>query len=111
MLKRVSVWMALFALIFTLGCATNKVDWNSRLGTYTYDQAVLEMGVPERSATLSDGTIVAEWLSTRGTEYGTFHSFPGSRLQTYDVNRFPDRFLRLTFTPDGKLASVNKVAK
>lgn len=111
MLRRISYAVSLFTLLVTLGCATNKVDWNSRVGAYSYDQAVLEMGVPERSATLSDGTIVAEWLSTRGTEYGTFHSFPGSRLATYDVNRFPDRFLRLTFGPDGKLNSVNKVAK
>jgi hypothetical protein len=81
------------------------------MGAYTYDQAVMELGVPDRSATLSDGAIVAEWLSSRGAEYGTSTGFPGSRFQTYDINRFPDRYVRLTFGPDGKLSNAQNVAK
>src|SRR2546421_12998193 len=34
------------------GCAsTPKVDWNSRVGIFTYDQVVAEMGPPDKSST------------------------------------------------------------
>ncbi len=40
-------------ILFATGCATTRsVDWASRIGVLTYDEAVLEMGVPERQATL-----------------------------------------------------------
>lgn len=100
------------ALCFLLaGCATNKIDWNSRTGNYTYDEAITELGVPDRSATLSDGTVVAEWLSVRGGMYGNFYTFPGSRFQSYDINQFPDRYLRLVFGPDKKLLRAEKFAR
>jgi hypothetical protein len=91
------------AMILLAGCATTKVDWNSRLGQYTYDDAVGELGVPDRQTTLSDGSQVAEWLERRGGGYGTGYSPRWSRFQTYDVYEYPDRYLRLTFGPDGKL--------
>src|SRR5262245_31305974 len=57
-------------LIWLLGCATApKIDWNSRIGNYNYDQAVLEMGPADRSAALTDGTKVVEWLTARGRIY------------------------------------------
>ena len=44
----------------TTGCKTApKIDWNSRVGNYTYDQAVAELGPPDKSAKLSDGKTVA----------------------------------------------------
>ena len=106
-------------LLLTAGCATTRVDWSSRIGTYSYDEAVLEMGVPERQATLSDGTIVAEWLQYRGTTYVTpsFYSYGYpyryrySRFHMYDVDQFPDRYVRLVFDPDGKLNRVEEVAR
>ena len=46
------------------GCKTTpKVDWNSRIGSYTFDQAVTDMGPPDKSAKLSDGKTVAEWYT------------------------------------------------
>ena len=102
--------LALIALLLlATGCATTSIDWSSRIGAYTYDDAVLEMGVPERQATLSDGTIVAEWLRSRGTTYATGFYYPTyrySRFHMLDVNRFPDRYMRLVFDPDGKLSRV-----
>ena len=101
----------LAAIVLLLGCATSRVDWNSRVGQYSYDDAVMEMGVPDRQATLSDGSIVAEWLERRGGAYGTaFHS-RYSRFQSYDVHEFPDRFLRLTFGPDRLLARAGSFAR
>jgi len=97
--------------LIIVGCATTAIDWNSRVGQYNYDQAITELGVPDRSATLSDGTIVSEWLRTRGTAYGTSHGFRGSRFQTYDINQFPDRYLRLVFGPDKQLVRSEKFAR
>ena len=34
-------------------------------------EAITELGVPDRSATLTDGTTVAEWLTSRGSTFGT----------------------------------------
>ena len=58
--------VALVFALFATGCATKpRVDWNSRVGSYTYDQAVVELGPPSREATLSDGRRVAEWVVGR----------------------------------------------
>ena len=44
------------ATVLMVGCKTTKpIDWNSRVGTYTFDQAVTELGPPDKQATLSDG--------------------------------------------------------
>ena len=105
----------MFALLTLLllgaGCATTRPDWEHRIGTYTYDDAVLELGVPDRQAELSDGTLVAEWLRRRGGTYGAITYFPRSRFQSYDLNRFPDRFLRLVFAPDRRLQRVEHTAR
>ena len=90
-------------LFLLAGCATSKIDWNSRVGSYSYDDAIVELGVPDRAATLTDGTTVAEWLQYRGQGVGTVYYYPHSRIGTYDVSRFPDHYLRLVFTPDKKL--------
>ncbi len=72
------------------GCATNRIDWASRVGTYNYDQALLEFGPPEKQAKLQNGTLVAEWLTRRGqsyayTPYGygyAFGCYPYSRAHS-----------------------------
>jgi hypothetical protein len=58
--------LIMFFALFLTACATNKIDWQSRVGNFTYDQAVLEFGPPDKEATLQDGTRVAEWLTSRG---------------------------------------------
>jgi hypothetical protein len=68
----------LTALVFSLataalvaGCkSTPKIDWNTRVGTYTYNEAVADMGPPDKSAELSDGTLVAEWITGRRSSSG-----------------------------------------
>src|SRR5437868_4861802 len=85
--------IALFA-----GCATPKFDWNPRVGIYTYDQAVLDMGPPDRKEKLTDGTVVAEWLVHRGYSYGTpAYVYPvwwnGPFYPSYTVQSTPDYFL------------------
>jgi hypothetical protein len=101
-MKSVSALFVVLVLFLT-GCATTAIDWNSRVGNYTYDDAIAELGVPDRDATLSDGSVVAEWLQYRGGAYGTTYHTRYTRFHTYDVHEFPDRYLRLTFGPDQQL--------
>jgi hypothetical protein len=101
----------LAAALFLTGCATTRIDWNSRIGQYSYDEAIAELGVPDREATLSDGSIVAEWLQRRGGAYGTTHFSPWYRFHTYDVHEFPDRYLRLMFGPDRQLVRAGNFSR
>jgi hypothetical protein len=112
---RLTLVVALTALLS--GCATSKIDWNARVGNYTFDQAVLELGPPDKQAKLTDGTVVAEWLTRLGYRqvyaaggyyggwapgcYGPF--YPG-----YIDAYYPSCFLRLTFSPEGRLLSWKK---
>ena len=103
--------LLLWLLICILTGCTNgpRVDWNSRMGKYSFDQAVLELGPPDKSARLTDGTTVAEWLIRRGYSAGHYPILSGPVyypyiLNGYDAGPSPDRFLRLVFDPHGKLA-------
>lgn len=94
------------------GCATTpKVDWAARVGTYTFDQAVTELGPPDKAAALTDGTTVNEWLTYRGQTHGYIQSSPGFLLQRYSESPSPDLFLRLTFDQAGKLKEWKRVLK
>ena len=102
------ILFALAAILFA-GCATApKIDWQARVGVYTYDQAVMDFGPPDKIAKLADGTSVADWVTERGYIYTTsdYYPFytPGYIVPTTTyVNRVPDTFLRLSFSADGKL--------
>jgi len=111
--------MALLLICLLAGCATApKTDWASRVGQYTFDQAVIELGPPDKQAKLGDGTVVAEWMTRRGYARGHpvygygyagwYHDpFYASYIETYS----PDYFLRLTFGPDGRLKAWKKFAR
>jgi hypothetical protein len=113
----------LFCLVMVLatGCATGpRIDWNSRIGTYTYDQAVLDMGPPDKVATLTNGTKVAEWLVSRSYAQGVvpvvgpYEGYPyfyGPAFTYYSAPPAPNRYLQLTFGPDGRLAAWKKVTR
>ena len=49
--------LLLLAALLAAGCATHRV------GSFTYDQAVVELGPPDKTAKLTDGQTVAEWIS------------------------------------------------
>src|SRR5205809_114691 len=100
---------ALLAGLLLAGCATQRIDWAARVGTYTYDQAVLDLGPPDKYAKLGDGTVVSEWLTHRGHFY-SYGAFPYSYspwwygpYPSYIDSYSPDSFLRLIFAPDGKV--------
>ena len=110
-------WLTVAALVaaFIVGCQTTKpVDWNSRVGNYTFDQAVTELGPPDKQAKLSDGKTVAEWITHRnggsGLSVGT--GFYGGGVGvgvSHSVGQgYRDRVLNLTFDADNKLGSWSK---
>jgi hypothetical protein len=102
--------------LLAVGCAsTPKVDWDSRLGNYTFDQAVLEMGPPERSSDLSDGSKVAEWFLKAGSSMsfgvgtGYYGSGGGVAVGQRVSSGRSGQYLRLTFEPTGALRQWEKV--
>lgn len=109
-------WLLLLTLLAVVaGCAT-KVDWAGRVGKYTYDQAVTELGPPDKQAKLDDGTIVADWITYRSRTQnvavvgGYAGGYYGGPVTTTTMNP-PDYYLRLTFGPDGELKSWKKFSK
>ena len=110
--KALSLVVLFLAVAFIAGCKTALlVDWNSRVGSYTYDQAVAEFGLPDKQNTLSDGKIADQWVTLHGSNgffvgggYGNYGMGSGQNLgQSYK-----DHVLELTFGPDGKLVSWAK---
>jgi hypothetical protein len=99
------------ALLLTACSTTPKIDWQSRVGAYTFDQAVLDYGPPDKHARLADGTQVAEWLTYRGRSSGGFATYLGRGVVHLTDTSSPDYFLRLTFDPSGRLQSFKKYAK
>jgi hypothetical protein len=106
--------LALAAMLIT-GCKTTPpVDWNSRVGTYTFDQAVIELGPPDKQATLSDGKTVAQWIkhyyNNSGFAVGTgfFTGGAGVGVSQGVGSSGYDNILTLTFDTGSKLVSWTK---
>jgi len=104
-------WLApMLAALALAGCVTQTIDWSARVGNYTYDQAVTELGPPDKSAKLTDGTVVADWLTHRAQTIVApepYFAPPGCYFGPLTPMRtetcVPARYLRLTFGADGKL--------
>lgn len=118
-LRRPGWFILLLALpLLFAGCTTNKVDWNSQVGVLTFDQAVIQLGPPDKHAKLTDGTVVAEWETQRGYTQTTYmggyygpRGYYGGYYGPMPVTTYhPTYFLRLTFGPDGKLMAWKRVA-
>ena len=115
-LRPVGWLMVLLPLAFAFtGCTTTKkVDWNSRVGSYTYDQAILELGPPDKQAKLSDGQTVAEWITRRsggaGFTFGTgyYGSSAGVGVSQSVGSGYSERSLKLTFDTEGRLSNWSK---
>ena len=110
-------FLTILALATTLmiGCKTTKpVDWSSRVGTYTFDQAVTELGPPDKQTTLSDGKLVAQWITHRsgGSGFGIGTGFytggVGVGVGHSVGSGYPDKILTLTFGTNQVLAVYSK---
>src|SRR5579884_2425828 len=115
-------WML---MVFLTSCSTAKsplVNWDKRIGNYSYALALQDLGKPLHSTTLSDGTIVADWR-IRKSETGTPDtSEPGTGDPTVTPTRpdnpiplgtapAPNEYLRLTFGSDQKLTGWKKYSQ
>ncbi len=112
-----ALWVLLTLVLFT-GCVTKKVDWQALVGHYTRDQAITDLGPPDKTAKLTDGTVVDEWLTQSSRTivapepYFLPHgSYFGPATPVYTETYVPAYFLRLTFGPDGKLKAWKTFAK
>jgi hypothetical protein len=108
--------LLLLPLLF-LGCASSaNQKWNSRVGSYTVQQALKELGRPQKATAYKDGMQVAEWLTQMGTRsslrsrFGPAYSSSAfdSSVLPRDPPQIPDKYLRLLFGPDGKLVAWDR---
>jgi hypothetical protein len=107
-------FLTILAVATTLltGCRTTKeVNWISRIGTYTFDQAVIELGPPDKQTTLGDGMLVAQWITHRsgGASFGVGTGFytggVGVGVSRSVGSGYRDKILTLTFGADRKLVT------
>jgi len=113
-LRHFSALLALAACLLE-GCATKpNVDWNNRIGTFTYDQAIAELGPPDKQSKLTDGKTVAVWMALRsgGSSPSVGPGVDGSQ-RAVGVGQSAGsggsgRVLRLTFDAEGRLAACSK---
>jgi hypothetical protein len=95
------------------GCVTHRIDWNSRVGAYTMDQAITELGPPDKQARLSDGRLVAEWIS-RYYNGGSaiigpgYYGYPGGVSVIQTPPSYYESKLLLTFGTNNVLAAWAK---
>ena len=99
---------------FVSGCATEaKINWNARVGKYTYDEAAAEFGPPDKRLKLDNNSTVAEWaLRNYSPDHVTYgytggywgHGWvsPGAG-EAYPTGPEYTKWMRLEFGPDGKL--------
>ncbi len=121
------LWAVPFVWFWLSGCATPHIDWAARVGVYTYDQAVLEYGPPDKQVRLQNGTLVAEWLIRHGysqtyipyVPYGSgspycygypYWPYPYP-YPAYVTSYAPDYYLRLIFGPNNRLIAWKNFVK
>jgi hypothetical protein len=116
--KLVRQWLTATVLLLALaGCATHpKVDpsinWNSRIGSYTYEQAVGELGKPDFLAQSNEG-IAADWVLQQSPQMSFGFGVGGAGVGAgTSVSPAPHgKYLHLNFGPDGKLNSWSKIER
>lgn len=118
-MKRVSGLSILTFLLplwlLLVGCQNKgAILWDGRVGTYNYDQAIIELGPPDKEATTSEGVTVCQWMVSKSRTFlrnpGFYYWSPmGGTIG--DVSSSPDVFLQLTFAKDRRLSAWKKVMK
>ena len=116
--------LTLFLVCTMAGCASKpkanvkNIDWGTRIGSYTYEQALQELGKPDVISESSEGR-TAEWVLRRspnisfgfGVGTGSYGSHSGAGVGVGTAVSPPPsgEYLRLRFGKDGKLAEWTKV--
>lgn len=96
----------------------NEIDWGSRIGTYTYGEAVAEWGEPNMISESSEGK-TAEWILRQspgfsfGLGFGSgsygHHTATGGGIGASVSPPPSGEYLHLRFDQDGKLVEWTKV--
>lgn len=98
-------------------CTSSRTKWEGRVGIYSYQEALLDLGKPLKSEQLSDGTIIVDWMTHDAEQMEVVTPFalrtaPGqptvdrieySRRMTNSMLNSPAQYLRLVFGPNRKL--------
>lgn len=118
-------WLSLIVLVILAGsCASGpktdikKIDWGSRIGSYTYEEAVAELGEPNVISESIEGK-TAEWVlrQSPGVSFGFglgsagygHHTSTGVGVGTSVSPPPSGEYLHLRFDKDGKLAEWSRV--
>lgn len=110
-------FLVLTATLAVAGCATQRINWQARVGNYTYDQAVREFGPPDRRDKLTDGTLIADWTVREGHNiivpqpYLAPPDGLGPAMPAYSSTYVPSYYMRLTFGPDGQLTDYKNFSR
>ena len=123
-MKTVLVLIGITTALAMAGCASSSkpdpktVNWSERVGTYTYEQAMADLGKPAVVGESSEGK-TAEWVLHRssgmsfgfGVGGGSFGSSSGAGVGVGTSVSPPPHgeSLRLNFDKDGKLKEWTKV--
>ena len=67
MKKAMTYFTIIATLAFITGCAST--NWQSKIGSYTYEDAVQEYGPPDNVQTLSNGDEVYSWTTSIGMNW------------------------------------------
>jgi hypothetical protein len=90
-----------------------KIDWNSRIGSYSFDDMVSDYGQPWKDHTEPDGTRIAVWPAVleKNSEW-EFHTHHGhaeiDRVTLEKPNVYYQAFYWMTFDSRGLLQSWEK---
>jgi hypothetical protein len=125
-MKALSLFLAALCGL-AAGCASSPksekpdpktVNWSERIGAYTYEQAIADLGKPAVVAESNDGRM-AEWILRRsprmsfgfGVGTGSFGSHGGVGVGVGSTVSPPPsgEYLQLKFAPDGQLKEWSKV--
>jgi len=104
----------LAAVVIAAGCATHQINWSARVGAYTYDQAIIDLGPPDKTAKLTTGQTVAEWISrysyggTTTVVGGGYYGSPVGIGLIQNPAVYRERRLRLTFSTNNILTNWAK---
>ncbi len=85
-------------------------EWGSRIGKYTYEEALTELGEPQMIGESSEGK-TAEWVLRQSPAFSMGFGFGGAGVGVgTSVSPPPSgEYLRLRFDRGGKLAEWTKV--
>lgn len=124
---KIIILLLLSATLSLCGCASSSkpakvkakdINWSERVGTYTYEQALVDLGKPAIVGESSEG-ITAEWVLRRSPQFsfgfgvggGSYGSHSGAGVGVGSSVSPPahGENLRLNFDKEGKLKEWTKV--